>query len=793
MKITKIKHISSLIFTLFIYSYAIDLNAQAICGFDERYKKEYKNNPILRMKMELFEKEIKGFTKNNSARLAVANSTVYIPVVVHVIHTGDPIGTAFNPDDDTIIQAIDFLNQVYNGTWYPQQGVGDVGIQFTLAQRTPLCENTNGIVRKDYSYNQLYKQSGVQDLPSDIGIPELDLKNDSRWDPNQYLNIWLVNYINGKNSTIPGKYIGGYSSFPKDPELFDGVVIIANQFRFGNILLSHEIGHIFNLFHPWGVEEGVCGDDEVSDTDPVSENYDVARTGSNPCNDYKLYSDNTEKNIMSYSTTDRTLFTQGQKDRMRASLELSRRKSLVNSLGDEPVDSISCGKKIYDMSNTFDSSHTPVFTTNTFKTLGVGKEGYIYAGTANAGLYKFNGSEWSKLSTLTDNNINDIKTDKNGGIWIAQYGNTSTQAINGGINYYPNTDNTGYEYFPPSTSGLPTRNCRALFIDTTSTSSIQNPKIWTANMAHYTLSLDDNGEMVLVRALGHVGIGLFNSNPRFGGTTEGIDIFSETSTGIQTIGGDENEIWAFAQGNYNKNQILVYDSQTTAYKKAYDRINIGISLPANFLVKAIYFDVLAKKKMSIDRRWVGVSNGGVLVYQKQLDQAEGNWSYINHITHPTKFPENSFVNNNSITSDESGYIYFGTTQGMVVFSGKNTADSSNYKRFTMADGLPSNNVLDIAISTFLGKIIIATDKGIVFWSQSRFTTLSEPCPPTLVISTPNYTTETLTRQANTITASNQITNTAKINYQAKTIVFGEGFKAQPTAGGYFKAEIGGCN
>jgi len=780
-------------------THAIDVNAQAICGFDEQYKKEYKNNPILRMKMELFEKEIKEFTKNNSARLAVTNSTVYIPVVVHVMHTAkDPIGTPFNPGDDVIIEAIGYLNDVYSGTYYKEGGVGDLGIQFKLAQRTPLCENTNGIERKDLSYNQVYTQSGVQFIEGDKGISELDLKNDSRWDPYQYLNIWLVNQINGKNSTNsnPNEYTGGYSRLPQDSVSTDGVVIIADQFVTGNTLLPHEMGHTFNLYHPWGLiaEVGECGDDAVSDTDPVSRYSGTPRTDPNECNDLKLHSANTEKNIMSYSTCCKTLFTQGQKDRMQASLELPRRKSLVNSLGDEPVDNISCGDKIYDMSNTFDSSHTPVFTTNSFKTLGVGKAGYIYAGTANAGLYKFNGSEWSKLSMLTDNNINDIKTDKNGGIWIAQYGNTSTQAINGGINYYPNTDTTGYKYFPPSTSGLPTRNCRALFIDTTF--NFLFPRIWTANMVHFTTSLDNNDEMVLKRTNGSVGLSSYTL-PIFQKITQGIDTTSETTSGIQTIGGDENEIWAFAQGNDNKNQILVYDSQTAAYKKAYDRINIGISLPANFLVKSIYFDVLAKKKMSIDRRWVGVSNGGVLVYQKQLDQAEGSWSYINHITHPTKFPENSFVNNNSITSDESGYIYFGTTQGMVVFSGKNTADSSNYKRFTMADGLPSNNVLDIAISTFLGKIIIATDKGIVFWSQSRFRTISEPCPPILVISTPNYTTETLTRQASAIngviTASNQITNTAKINYQAKTIVFGEGFKAQPTAGGYFKAAVGGCN
>jgi ELWxxDGT repeat protein len=73
-----------------------------------------------------------------------------------------------------------------------------------------------------------------------------------------------------------------------------------------------------------------------------------------------------------------------------------------------------------------------------------------------------------------------------------------------------------------------------------------------------------------------------------------------------------------------------------------------------------------------------------------------------------------------------------------------------------------------------------------------------PCLSSLPISSPNYTTgANLTRQASAndglITATNQITNTAKITYQSKTVLLSTGFKAEPTSDGYFKAEIGGCN
>ena len=76
-------------------------------------------------------------------------------------------------------------------------------------------------------------------------------------------------------------------------------------------------------------------------------------------------------------------------------------------------------------------------------------------------------------------------------------------------------------------------------------------------------------------------------------------------------------------------------------------------------------------------------------------------------------------------------------------------------------------------------------------------TVINPCPTSLSIATPNYTTEALTREASAtagaITATNQVTNTAQIIYQAKSVTLLPGFRAQPSATGTFKAQAGGCN
>lgn len=67
-------------------------------------------------------------------------------------------------------------------------------------------------------------------------------------------------------------------------------------------------------------------------------------------------------------------------------------------------------------------------------------------------------------------------------------------------------------------------------------------------------------------------------------------------------------------------------------------------------------------------------------------------------------------------------------------------------------------------------------------------------PIVLVSTTDDYNTGTQLKKTNeTITATNMITATAQATYRSnKSVLLNAGFKAQPTTGGYFKAEIGGC-
>jgi len=359
--------------------------AQPICGFDAAHAKRMRLDPQYRKNIQEGEASLNKYIQEHpellirrtSRKIATGtsaqtlSSSYQIPVVVHVIHTGDDVGTIYNPSDAQILGAIDYLNAVYNGT-YPGTvttgyGAGDLGIQFVMAQRDPNCNPTNGINRVDGSSLPGYVAGGLNSPGggSTLGTDELNVKNLSRWDNTQYYNVWLVNKING-NDGSSGQYIAGYAYLPGPgtPSNLDGIVMLSTQMISGQKTLPHEIGHAFWLYHPFQCSSDVnqcpaanlsctTNGDEVSDTDPISENINSAtgvinftpRTGSaNSCVGGAPYTIATESNYMNY-TTSYTLFTPGQAARMQATAIGIYRASLTTSLGGTPPDA-SCTPKI---------------------------------------------------------------------------------------------------------------------------------------------------------------------------------------------------------------------------------------------------------------------------------------------------------------------------------------------------------------------------------------------------------------------------------------------------------------
>ncbi len=327
--------------------------AQIVCGTNQ-------SDSLLRVRfpglpgLAEFEQEMaKKIGKHVVQTKRNTEGIIKIPVVVHVLHNGEPLGNGRNISDAQVLSQIKVMNDDFRrkpGTrgfnTFPNGA--DTRIEFEMSQRNPQGEPSNGIVR----YNASSLNWGTGSIST--AFINATIKPSTIWDPNQYLNVWVINLGNG---------FFGYGQFPFFSGLLgfdcfgigtttgigntDGVVL--NHICFGSNddenfpilvanrnkgkVMTHELGHYFGLRHIWG--DGSCGSDFCEDT-PTHDgptNGCPSTQQTNNCNgpsNIELYQD-----YMDYSNDlCINVFTKDQAMRMRTVLENSpRRKQLTYSPG----------------------------------------------------------------------------------------------------------------------------------------------------------------------------------------------------------------------------------------------------------------------------------------------------------------------------------------------------------------------------------------------------------------------------------------------------------------------------
>lgn len=274
-------------------------------------------------------------------RSKTVEDVLTIPIVVHVIHTGEAIGVGHNISEEQVTSGIQQLNDAYRN----QNGMGvDLKVEFKLAELDPNCSTTNGIIRVDGSILSGYSSDGV--MLNSAGAEEVAVKDLSRWSNSDYYNIWLVSEFDGNNG---GGGTQGFAYFPGAGSSIDGSMIMNSAWgNTGTVNLwnnqgstaIHEIGHALNLYHTFEGDgsgsdcpSGTCGTGEgdcCDDTAPhMRSNSTCDSLGTNTCTG--LQNDDVIQNYMDYSTQDcQVKFTADQKARMRAALEGPRGSLLLS-------------------------------------------------------------------------------------------------------------------------------------------------------------------------------------------------------------------------------------------------------------------------------------------------------------------------------------------------------------------------------------------------------------------------------------------------------------------------------
>ncbi|GAB3705866.1 hypothetical protein GCM10027592_38810 [Spirosoma flavus] len=279
--------------------------------------------------------------KMQAGRLAA--TVITIPIIVHVVHNGEAIGSGRNISLSQVQSQLATLNEDFrrrvNTRGYNTNPVGaDIEIEFC-----PAVVNQQGQTIAEPGVDRINGNRANWNRNDIEGV----LKPSSYWDPDKYYNVWVVDL---NEPVAGGGSVLGYAQFPSQSNLpgiptsapgsTDGVVIDYRSFgnsEKGNFptmratynlgrTLTHETGHWLGLRHIWG--DANCGDDFCADTPPQASESRGCQPGRVSCG-----STNMVQNYMDYSDDAcMNIFTLDQKARIRAVMDVSpRRSSLLSS------------------------------------------------------------------------------------------------------------------------------------------------------------------------------------------------------------------------------------------------------------------------------------------------------------------------------------------------------------------------------------------------------------------------------------------------------------------------------
>lgn len=320
------------------------------CAFDA-IRAQQLNDPAYALQEQLDEERLQEFIRN-AANNKSSSTILTIPIVIHVLHLGEAVGTGSNISDAQIMSSINHLNDFYRGN--TANSTVDFEIEFELAQRDPNCNSTTGINRINASGLSGYAANGVN-VENSNGASYTDIKNIISWPQTEYFNVWIVTELDNNGG---GSGYQGYAYFYSDTSSGFGSVMMSTVFGYDpgntngwglnsngdNSTVVHEVGHYFHLYHTFQGDndnttcpsDSTVGTDSDGCADTVPHKRETSTCPStNSCTGSAWVDNNTINNIMSYyNCSDR--LTNDQKTRVRAVMETATISNSKGAIAPDP-------------------------------------------------------------------------------------------------------------------------------------------------------------------------------------------------------------------------------------------------------------------------------------------------------------------------------------------------------------------------------------------------------------------------------------------------------------------------
>jgi len=284
--------------------------AQRQCGIEAEKAAMIAKDPSWAQRFEAQRASLQGIADNykqqhgRDAAERTTSTVSPIPVVFHIIVSSAQLALmgGYTGVQQRVNSQMEVLNQDFNrqnsdstlipSGWKPLYA--NVGIQFGLAHTAPNGYGTPGyeVLLNDTEFSAGYYNDYSNAKYSSTG-------GLSAWDNTKYLNVWCIYFADNSGllgittpisfttsgtPLIPNAEIGicvNFEALGKRASPSDNYIATSygSDYYDQGRTITHEMGHMFEIWHTWGDDFGLCpwdphgGDDGLADTPPEGDSH----------------------------------------------------------------------------------------------------------------------------------------------------------------------------------------------------------------------------------------------------------------------------------------------------------------------------------------------------------------------------------------------------------------------------------------------------------------------------------------------------------------------------------------